>query len=68
MGGKRRNLEEIKPLSEKQELMKREQIEGQSFIQVVSAAINWHAEWAPKSLTSLILQFRKLSTEKGECH
>lgn len=32
MGGKRRNLEEIKPLSEKQELMKREQIEGQSFI------------------------------------
>lgn len=50
-GGEKQNLEEIKPLREKQELMKREKIEGQSFIQAlicyirkgVVAAITWHA-------------------------
>lgn len=57
-------------------LMKIEKIEGQSFVQTsichiekdVVAAITQPVEWSLKSLTSLILQFRYLSTEKGECH
>lgn len=55
------NLEKIKPLKDKQELMKTEQFEGQGFIYtsicfveiVVGAKVTWRMEWAPKFLIFL---------------